>query len=110
MTVGDVYNKVIKEGYRMTFPECTPSEISSFIVQKCWADSPNDRCSMSEVCKFWESTVGIRRPAAPRMLTLYQTTSDFYNNMVFDIKKWWKKQEKRQSDPNDPAKDKSVVG
>lgn len=84
-------NVKVKEGYRMPFPSCTPPIVSSTITAKCWCDGMNERATMSEVCKFWERNVGIRRPA-PLMASLYQTTTEYYNSMVNDIKTWWQKQ------------------
>jgi len=62
MQVMEVNTKV-KEGYRMPFPDLTPSEVSTTILQKCWTDSPNDRYSMEEMCKFWERTYNFKRPS-----------------------------------------------
>jgi len=51
----------LKEGFRMKFPSETPPEISAAVIDKCWTESPNDRCTMDEMCNFWE-TGGIPRP------------------------------------------------
>jgi serine/threonine protein kinase len=57
-------NVKVKEGYRMPFPDGTPHEVSTTILNKCWSDSPNDRYSMEEMCKFWERTYSYKRPHA----------------------------------------------
>lgn len=61
MTVAEL-NVKVKEGYRMPFPDGTPPEVSGMITIKCWSDGPNERYSMSDACKFWERTFGMRRP------------------------------------------------
>jgi len=47
-------NVRLREGYRMTFPDGTPREVSTIILERCWTDSPTDRCSMDEMCHFWK--------------------------------------------------------
>uniref|UniRef100_A0A7E4UW54 Tyrosine-protein kinase n=1 Tax=Panagrellus redivivus TaxID=6233 RepID=A0A7E4UW54_PANRE len=72
MTVAEV-NGQVKQGYRMSFPENTPTEMSALILAKCWSESPNDRATMADVAHQLERITGLPRPPP---VTQHSSTSD----------------------------------
>ncbi|CAD5230399.1 unnamed protein product [Bursaphelenchus okinawaensis] len=65
MTPGETFMKVRDEQYRMPLPACCPPEMSKFIMNKTWAESPNDRFSMAELTHKMELWLKMPRPIQP---------------------------------------------
>jgi hypothetical protein len=61
MTVAEV-NGQVKQGYRMSFPEGTPMDMSTLIVRMCWTEDPNERASMADVSHALEKLTNLPRP------------------------------------------------
>ncbi|CAD5230405.1 unnamed protein product [Bursaphelenchus okinawaensis] len=49
----------------MPLPACCPPEMSKFIMNKTWAESPNDRFSMAELAHKMELWLKMPRPLPP---------------------------------------------
>ncbi|GMT33341.1 hypothetical protein PFISCL1PPCAC_24638 [Pristionchus fissidentatus] len=62
MMVAEVHSKV-KEGYRMPLEwPGIDSKFVNIIMNRCWAESPNERFSMADVSKGFEAFTKIPRP------------------------------------------------
>uniref|UniRef100_A0A0N5BS11 Tyrosine-protein kinase n=1 Tax=Strongyloides papillosus TaxID=174720 RepID=A0A0N5BS11_STREA len=58
--------KVIKEDYRMSFPDEMPKNFKECILKRCWEKNPKERASMSEVVECLQRETGICRYEAQK--------------------------------------------